>query len=182
MARDTDFARRESQGLMRPQTVSSPFRMLDHFADEMDRLFDGFGLGRGWGVPRFGQSSMATARQGDLAWNPEVEAFHRNNELIVRVDLPGLSKDDINVDVTEDRIVVQGERKQQREEEREGIYRSERVYGAFHREIPLPPGTMADQAKAGFKDGVLEIRLPAAPESTRRGRRLEIADGPASKK
>jgi HSP20 family protein len=95
---------------------------------------------------------------------------------VVRADLPGLSKDDVKVDVNEDRITIQGERKKQHEEEHEGVYRSERSYGSFYRQIPLPPGTMSDQAEAVFHDGVLEITMPAPPESARRGRRLEISE------
>jgi HSP20 family protein len=108
--------------------------------------------------------------------------FHRNNELVVRADLPGLNKDDVKVDVTEDSITIQGERKREQEEEREGVYRSERAYGSFYRVIPLPEGTIADQAKATFKDGVLEVTMPAPPEQVRRGRRVEITEGAAEKK
>jgi HSP20 family protein len=122
---------------------------------------------------------MSLSRSSAIPWNPEIEMFHRNSELVVRVDLPGLTKDDIHVDVTEDRITIQGERKQEQDEERQGLYRSERSYGSFSREIPLPPGTIADQAKASFQNGVLEITMPAPPESARRGRRIEISDASA---
>jgi HSP20 family protein len=108
--------------------------------------------------------------------------FHRSNEFVVRADLPGLSKDDVKVDVTDDRITIQGERKREHEEEREGVYRSERTYGSFSRVIPVPEGTITDQAKATFKDGVLEIVMPAPPEQVRRGRRLEITEGGSSRK
>lgn len=97
-------------------------------------------------------------------WAPDVEAFHRNNELVVRADLPGLTKSDIKVDVTENQITLQGERKREHEEEKGGVYRSERSYGSFYREIPLPEGAITEQAKANFKDGVLEITMPAPPE------------------
>jgi HSP20 family protein len=116
------------------------------------------------------------------AWTPAIEVVHRDNELVVRADLPGLSKDEIKVDLTEDAITIQGERKREHKEEREGVYRSERSYGSFSRVIPLPEGTMTDQAKATFKDGVLEVTMPAPPEQVRRGRRLEISEGAAAKK
>ena len=158
---------RSSTELSRPAT---PFRMLERFADEMDRIFDDFGFGR------------LRARQpwrGVLStelWYPDVEVFHRGSELLVRVDLPGLTKDDVKVDVTESQLTIEGERHRQHEEEREGVYRSERSYGRFHRVIALPEGVIADQAKASFKDGVLEITMPAPPEQARRGRRLEITE------
>jgi len=137
-------------------------------ADEMDRLFEDFGSGHRWMQPSWRESAT------DL-WAPEVEVFQKNNELTIRADLPGLKREDVKVDVTDDEIFIQGERKHAREEEREGYYRSERGYGSFCRVIPLPQGAITDQAKANFKDGVLEITLPAPPAS--KGRPLEITEG-----
>jgi HSP20 family protein len=158
---------RENERMMRRQ--SSPFSMLERFADEMDRMFDEFGLGRGWGRPTASIGSM-------MSWTPSVEVSQRNNELVIRADLPGMAKDDVKVDVSEDSITIQGERKKEQEEERGGIYRSERSYGSFYRVIGLPEGAMTDQAKATFKDGVLEITMPAPPDQVSRGRRLEISE------
>jgi HSP20 family protein len=164
-----------------------PFGMMERFADEIDRVFDDFGLARSSFTPRLGRSGWwmrpSRTESGDWqAWTPNVEVFHRNNELIVRADLPGLTKDDVKVDVTEDRIMIRGERKREHEEAREGVYRSERSYGSFSRMIPLPEGTMTDQAKATFKNGVLEITMPAPSEQVTRGRRLEISEGSEAKK
>lgn len=143
----------------------SPFRTLERFADEMTRMFDDFGLGRG---------SRRLADPGDLlTWAPRVDVTQHKDELVVRVDLPGLEKDDVKVNVTEDAVTIHGERHRTQEEERDGVYRSERNYGAFYRTIALPPGTATDQAKASFKNGVLEIRMPAAPGA--KGRPVEIA-------
>lgn len=178
MARNTEILRREEHGLARPASASTsnPFRMMERLVDEMDRVFEDFGLGRGWGMPSPGRNWLTPVEHVEHGWHPEVEVFHRNSELVVRADLPGLSKDDVKVDVNEDRITIQGERKKQHEEEHEGVYRSERSYGSFFRQIPLPPGSMSDQAKAVFREGVLEITMPAPPESARRGRRLEISE------
>ena len=114
-------------------------------------------------------------------WAPEIEVTQQGNELVVRADLPGLKKDDVCIDVTDTDISISGERRQEEETQREGVYRSERSYGSFCRTIPLPEGAMADQAKATFKDGVLEIRMPAPPQATR-GRRLEIKEAAEAKK
>jgi len=83
--------------------------------------------------------------------------------------------------VTDNDITISGERRLEEETERGGVYRSERSYGTFFRTIPLPEGAIADQAKASFKDGVLEIRMPAPNQATR-GRRLEIKDNVDLKK
>ncbi len=187
MAEKTEMAQREGQRLARREptaTFADPFRTLDRFADEMDRIFDNFGFGRGWLAPRSNQWLGAPSSRTTAAsfWAPDVEVYQRNNELVVRADLPGLKKDDVKVDVTENAITIQGERRQEEESERGGVYRSERSYGSFYRSIPLPEGAITDQAKANFKDGVLEITMPAPPDQVTRGRRLEIKEGAESKK
>jgi HSP20 family protein len=164
-----------------------PFGFLRRFTHELDRVFDDFGLGRGGLFPGFGRGGLASLRSRDRedtsdVWNPDIEVFHRGNELVIRADLPGLNKDDVKVEVTEDAITIQGERRREHEEEREGVYRSELSYGSFFRTIPLPEGAITEQAKATFKNGVLEIVVPAPPEQANRGRRLEITQGAESKK
>ena len=157
------------QGLGRPSGwSSSPFRALQRLSDEMDRMFDDVGFGRRWLAP-FGRET------GLETWAPEVEVFQRNNELTIKADLPGLKRDEVSVDIADDTLTIQGERRREHEEEREGVYRSERSYGSFCRVIPLPEGAMTDQAKANFHDGVLEITMPAPPAT--KGRRLEITEG-----
>jgi HSP20 family protein len=151
----------------------------------MDRVFDDFGFGRGLLTPRLGRRWLGSPwRDAGLegpSWAPDIDVFQRGNELVIRADLPGLKKDDIRVDVTEESVTIQGERKREHEEEREGGYRWERSHGSFSRVIPLPEGTIADQAKANFDNGVLEITMPAPPEQVRRGRRLEIAQAATKK-
>lgn len=93
---------------------------------------------------------------------------------MVRADLPGISKDDIKVEITPDALTIQGERKQERKEEREGYAYSECSYGTFYRVIPLPEGTESEKATADFRGGVLEIKIPTASRPEPMGRRLEI--------
>jgi HSP20 family protein len=151
--------------------------MLERFAEEIDSVFDDFGFGRSALAPRWGRNRMSTPwRAAADVWAPDVEVYQQNNELVVRADLPGMKKDDVSIDVTDHDIAISGERRQERETERGGFYQSERSYGSFYRTIPLPEGAIADQAKATFKDGVLEIRMPAPPEQVTRGRRLEIKE------
>ena len=171
---ETRMARKE------PLAVATPFRMLERFADEMDRVFDTFGFGRGWLQPRLGSEWLRPTRAEE--WLPQLDMFQRNDNLVIRADLPGLRKEDVKIDVTDDAVTIQGERKREFEEEKEGVYRTERTYGSFYRVVSLPEGAMADQAKATFKDGVLEITMPAPPASLKRGRRLEIAEPAGQKK
>jgi HSP20 family protein len=175
-----DIASRDQQPIDRPghRWTSSPLRALERFADEIDSVFDDFGLGRNWLASR---RALRARRSADI-WMPQVEISQQNHELVVRADLPGMKKDDISIDVTDDEISISGERRQEQETEHDGVYRSERSYGTFSRTIRLPEGAMTDQAKATFKDGVLEIRVPAPPEQVTRGRRLEIKEGTDAKK
>jgi HSP20 family protein len=144
--------------------------------NEIDRFFEDVGFRRGWFGPRAFRNWLAPRQGAWDVWTPDVEVLQRGNNLVIRADLPGLTRDDVKVDVTEDAVTIQGERKREVEEEREGLYRSERSYGSFQRTIALPQGTMPDQATARFRDGVLEITMPAPPQEVSRGRRLEIAD------
>lgn len=140
------------------------------WTDQMERFFNSFGLG------------AAGNRIGDWdMWSPQVEIFQRGDELVIRADLPGMSKENVNVEVTDDAVILQGERVEEAEDKREGFYRSERRYGSFYRVIPLPEGAIADNAKATFKDGVLEITMPAPPHEVSRGRRIEIGEGQSNK-
>lgn len=141
----------------------------DNWMDPIQRFFNSFGLGASGN--RIGDWNM---------WNPQIETFQRGDELVIRADLPGLSKDDVNVDVTDDAITIQGERRDDFVDDRNGVYRSERSYGSFCRTIPLPEGAITDNVKANFKNGVLEITMPAPPQEVSRGRRIEIGEAEPS--
>ncbi len=133
--------------------MGSPFDLMRRFSEEMQ----GF-LGHG------------------TTWEPNVEVFQRGSELVIRADLPGLSKDNVIVDVADDAVTIRGERREEHNEEHDGFYRTERVYGTFYRVIPLPEGAISETARATFNNGVLEVVLQAPPRDVPRGRRLEIAD------
>ena len=154
-----------------PETAN-PFGMMRRFTKDMDRLFNDFEEFR---FPNLFKNFAPFRMEFDrVEWVPQVEVLQNNGQLMVRADLPGLTKDDVKVELTDDMLTISGERKEEKEEKREGFYRSERSYGTFYREIPLPEGAIADRATASFKDGVLEITVPAPPEQVSRGRRVEI--------
>jgi HSP20 family protein len=169
---------------------ANPFSMLDRFAEEMDRVFENFGFG--WLRSRQPGGGFGLWPGGDM-WTPELEIFQRDPVIAgdVRRGNDALTLDQFGkffrraferelvrpVAISDTQVTIEGERQRHHDEEREGFYRSERSYGRFYRTIPLPEGVIADQAKATFKDGVLEVTIPAPPESARRGRRLEISEG-----
>jgi HSP20 family protein len=158
------LARRERHEV---EPWTGPFTFLRRMTEEVDRLFEGLGFEQGW--PRGGGG---LASRG--SWSPSVEMFQRGDQLVLRADLPGLTKDDVKVEVQDDELLIQGERRREHEETREGVFRSERSYGSFYRVIPLPEGAAADRAKASFKNGVLEIEIPAPSRPTSQTRRIEI--------
>ena len=153
-----------------PSLIVSPFVLLERLADEMAGIFDRPVRGM--------QPSQSTDfAAGMTPWAPKVDVFQRGNELIIRADVPGVNPDDVVVEVSDDAVTISGERRQEHEEDQGGVYRFERTYGSFLRVIPLPDGAIVDRAKANFKDGVLEIAVPAPPEQVSRGRRVEISRG-----
>ena len=127
------------------------------------------------------RSGLAT-RSGGFGqgmFMPQIEVAQRGNQLVVHADLPGLSKDDVHIDVTNDGLIISGERRQQHEDRQEGYYRSERSYGSFRRLIPLPETANIEGATATFNNGVLEITIPNEQQQPR-GRRIEIQDAAQS--
>ncbi len=148
-----------------PAVFTNPFSLMRRFGEDMEQLLDEFGFGRA--MPRsFGQIA---------AWAPQVEVLQRDNQLVIRADLPGINKDNVKVELRDDSVVLRGERQEERKEEHEGFYRTERSYGSFYREIPLPQGVDTSNATATFREGVLEITMPAV-QGEARVRQLEIKD------
>lgn len=153
----------------------TPFSMMRRFTDDFERMFDNFNLFNF--IPRI-EENLAFPRMADLenvAWWPDIEVTEKNGELKVHADLPGMKKEDINVEFTDDALIISGERKQETEEEREGFFHSERNYGSFYRNIPLPEGANLDKAHAVFHDGVLEVML-AIPKRELKTKKIEVAD------
>jgi HSP20 family molecular chaperone IbpA len=164
--------RSRSEEIRNPQTLQrTPERSEAMWRDPFTAFWEPFGLTTRNAWPLQG------GRQGTSSlWTPQIETFQRGDEFVVRADLPGLKKEDVKVDITDDSVTIEGERREEHEEDREGYYRSERSYGSFYRVVPLPEGAITDNAKARFNNGVLEIVVQAPPREVSRGRRLDIAD------
>ena len=157
---------------------SGPFSTMRRITEEMDRLFDSFGLGRSFFPSEFGQSAQfgSADPQGTAAlWAPHVDVVEREGKLLISADLPGVKKEDVKVEINQDAVTIQGQRHQERTSSDRGYYQSERSYGSFYRSIPLPEGANTESASATFRDGVLQIEVQA-PSQQARGRTLEIKD------
>jgi HSP20 family protein len=150
---------------------------MRRFSEEMDKLFGDvfadFGTARSRLAPRGGHGFGFPQGQ----WAPPIEVLERDDRLVVRAELPGLSKDDVNVEVTDDLLTIAGERWEEREETGEGYRHSERRYGRFSRSVPLPEGVSPEDVRCTFQNGVLEITMPA-PQRVGRNRRIEIQGAP----
>ena len=150
------------------------FEMLQRLTDEMDRIFGGFGPG--WLDRRYGgelRERLARALEPGV-WLPQIEVFQREDRIVVRADLPGMKKEDVTLRIEEGELVIEGERREELREEQGEYFHSERSYGRFHRAIPLPRGAELEKAEASFRDGVLEVTIPAPRQQPERGRRIDI--------
>jgi HSP20 family protein len=137
-------------GLMR----LNPFSLMRRMSEEMDRVAGEFGFSRGAG--------------NGLVWAPAIEVSQRDGAFVARAELPGLTPDQVKVEIAGDEVVIQGERVEEREADRNRVHLTERQYGRFYRAIPLPDGAKANDAKATFENGVLEIAVPFEAKQTNR--------------
>lgn len=125
-------------------------RWMRDLTRDIDRMFGDMGL-----------RPLTLDREfADMTWMPEMEVFERNNRFMVRADLPGMKKEDIKINVQDNVLTIEGERKVEEDVKKDGFHRTERAYGTFFRSLPLPEGIKLDKVDASFKDGVLEISMP----------------------
>ena len=145
-----------------------PFEELERFRREMDRLFEDF-FGREWPVVR---PAREIARVGIFA--PAIDMYDKKDEIVIKAELPGLSKEDINLELTEDTLTLSGEVKREEDVKDADYYCCERAYGSFSRTIALPAKVKTDKAEANFKNGILEIRLPKVEEARPRQIKVQV--------
>lgn len=162
--------------LARKSPEVNPFGVMRRFTEDMERMFDDFD---GLRVPGFFNKEFYPfgAQFKDFEWMPQIEVRQTNGDLMVKAELPGLTKHDVKVELTDEALTISGERKEEKEEKREGFYRSERSYGRFYRQIPLPEGAKTDKANAVFTNGVLEVKIPVAKTESKT-RKIKIKEAP----
>jgi HSP20 family protein len=138
---------------------------------ELDRVFEQpFGRAFRW------PSLRAFASPDGGSWAPQIDVVERDNRLVTKVDLPGLKKEDVKVEVTDGHLAISGERKSESEEEKGNVYRCERSYGSFYRAVPLPEGAKLEDVKATFADGVLEVSVPLPAKAVAKPRTVRIEE------
>ena len=133
-----------------------PVEMFESFQDEMSRLWS-----QSWPFASWPLLHRATPMTSSTAlWTPKVDVFEKNGDLVVKAELPGAKKEDIDVTLDDGALVIKGEKKTESEVKEENYYRMEQRYGSFYRRLALPFETTTDQIKATYTGGILEIRIP----------------------
>jgi HSP20 family protein len=131
-----------------------PFRELEDVERRFDELFNRPYLPRLW----------RRLPVEEIGWTPTIETFEKEDKFVVKAELPGMKKEDIDVSVVGDTLTIKGERKAESETKEENYYCCERSYGSFFRSIALPSSVDAKKIEASYEDGVLEVSLPKAAE------------------
>jgi len=137
---------------------ANPFGVMKRFTEEMDRVFGNF-----------------AAPEYEL-WAPPIEVIQKEGHVLITVELAGIPKEEVKVEVVDEALVIEGERKLEKEKKEEGFLRTERVYGKFYRSIPLPKGAKTEAIKAEMTNGILEVTIPV-PELKPALRSIPIKTG-----
>jgi len=140
--------------------------------DEMERRFEDlfrrpFSLmGPSW-LPRLKFPEMEEV-------SPHVDIYEEGDEVVVKAEMPGMKKEDISVNITDAAITISGEKKKEEKVEKKDYYRLERSFGSFSRSFSLPKEIQTDKAKATFKEGILQVRMPKTEEAKKKEKKITI--------
>ena len=134
----------------------NPFRDVDSFSREMNNFFD---------IP---------ARLFGGLSSPRVDVYQTERDVVVKAEIPGVTKEDLNLYIDENSIRLSGQTRRENDFKDENAYRTERYYGSFSRTIPLPVEVKSEQAKAEYKDGILSITVPKVEPSKIKSRKIDI--------
>lgn len=151
-----------------PVRAAWPFEEMEH---AMERMFEGW-FPRRWLSPLRFDRPLASELAFE-AWMPKVNVIERDEEVVVRAELPGVEKKDLDISLTENALTLKGQTSREEKEEKGHYYRCEVSRGEFVRTLMLPAGVDTEKAKAEFKEGVLELTLPKLEKAKRRTLKLE---------
>ena len=147
-----------------------PFTDLSHWERDMERMFEDFWgrRMRPWWPERWSMPAVLEISP------PVVDFLEEKDEIVVKAELPGMDKDNIEVNLTDHTLTIKGEKKKEEEVKEENYYKSERFYGSFMRTLELPTDVHSDKVKASFKNGVLEVRLPKTEQAKAKETKVKI--------
>lgn len=140
--------------------------------EEMERWFEDF-----WRRPfSLLTPTVWPERAGEFETvTPSVDIYGQGNELVLKADMPGMEKKDIDISISDNFLTISGERKKEEKVEKENYFRYERSHGSFYRRFELPAGIDADKIKAHLENGILEVRLPKSEEAKSRSKKVSIS-------
>ncbi len=141
-----------------------PFDDLASLRESMDKLFEEFFTGR-----------PERRARAPIVWQPAIEAYETDADVVVRAELPGIDPKQVEISVTEDTLTIRGEAKSEQEEKKRNYYRRELRYGSFVRSIGLPSGVQGEKASATYKNGILEIKIPKSERARPKAVKVEVA-------
>jgi HSP20 family protein len=150
------------------QSESDPFDSLQR---EMNRVFENFTRGF-FDLSPSSTDTLERSHWGDFS--PSVDIKENSKEIEVTAELPGMDEKDVQVSLSNDQLVIRGEKKAETEDKGKDWYRMERSYGSFHRVIPLPEGTNSGKAEATFKKGLLTVTIPKHEEAKHETKKIAI--------
>ena len=142
-----------------------PLMELGAWERDVNRMLEDF-IGRRPLAPWWPRAIGATT--------PAIDLYEEKDEVVAKAELPGMEKNDIQVNISDHHLTIKGEKKKEEETKEKNFYRAERSYGAFSRSIELPADVEVDKAKASFKNGVLEIHLPKTEEAKKQPKQVKI--------
>ena len=157
--------RRQDSGALAPfrGRLWSPLSELNRLRDEISRVFE----------EPFGAAAPTTGFfEG---WSPSLDVYEDKDHLVVKAELPGMKKEDVDVSLTGDTLTISGERKQEEERKEADSYRSERYFGRFQRSVTLPQPVDASKIQANYNDGILTVTLPKSEEAKRKQIEVKVS-------
>jgi HSP20 family protein len=160
------MSKKEKDQEYKERSTREPSRSLTPF-EEMDNWFEDFLRRTPAWLPRL---QFPTTREVMFS----IDVFEDEIDVIVKAELPGLAKEDLDVNIAGNVITISGEKKAEEKVEKKNYHRLERSYGSFTRTVRLPAETRSEEARASFKDGVLEVRIPKTEEARKKGKKIEI--------
>jgi len=167
------MATKESKGLMKTEAsrALSPFEAMERRFAEMERMFEDI-FRRPFSLLAASRRPGGLPAAGEIS--PSIDVFEEGDDVVVKAELPGMKKEDLSVDFSDGTVTISGEKKQEEKIDQKNYHMIERSYGSFTRSLRMPTEVRADKAKATFKEGVLEIRVPKTEEAKKKERKIPI--------
>ena len=162
----TQLAQSNRGRRQQPSAERSPLAEIARWEQQMERRFADLFSGR---IARLWDEN----EEAEIA-EPALDLYEDENEIVVKAELPGMAKDDIQISFADNVLTLRGEKKKEEEDKGKDYYRSERVYGAFVRSVVLPAEVNPEKATALFKNGVLEIRLPKSESAKKKEIKVNV--------